>query len=65
MTDDEIHGLASRIAKALNWPMRDVQSFSLPALRDLVRPVDPALAAEITGVIYRAEHVAPRRGRRR
>jgi hypothetical protein len=65
MTDDEIQSLAIRIAKQLNWSLAQVQSFSLPALRDLVRPVNPTLANEISHVIQKAEHVAPRRRRRR
>jgi hypothetical protein len=40
--------LHERIAHALGWPLKDATSFSLPALRDLVRPVSPKLAAEIT-----------------
>lgn len=42
---DDLH---RRIAAVLEWSTSDVQSMSLPALRDLVRTVDPALAAEIT-----------------
>lgn len=40
--------LHERIAKALGWTVEQAQSFSLPALRDLVRPVSPKLAHEIT-----------------
>ena len=39
--------LRSRIAHALGWSEADVRSFSLQALRDLVRPVDAGLAREI------------------
>lgn len=45
------------IAKTLGWTVAETQSFSLPALRDLVRPVDSKLAHEITQVMqggYRA-----------
>jgi DNA-binding Lrp family transcriptional regulator len=48
--------LHARIAAALNWPMRDVQSMSLQSLRDLVRPVDPALADEISRKVQSAGH---------
>lgn len=38
--------LKSRIAAALSWSERDVNSFSLAMLREIVRPVSPKLAAE-------------------
>lgn len=44
-SSDSLH---ARIAKALGWTVKEAQSFSLPALRDLVRPVSPKLAEEIT-----------------
>lgn len=40
--------LHERIALALGWTVADVQSFSMPALRDLVRPVSQKLAHEIS-----------------
>lgn len=40
--------LHERIAQALGWTVEQAQSFSLVALRDLVRPVYPKLAHEIT-----------------
>lgn len=40
--------LHERIAEALGWTIEQTQSFSLPALRALVRPVSPKLAREIT-----------------
>jgi len=51
--------LDERIAKALGWTVEQVRSFSLPALRDVVRPVSVKLAHEITlqiqsGSIYEA-----------
>lgn len=49
--------LHERIAATLGWSMRDVQSLSLPSLRDLVRPVSPALAEEIGDVIQTGSHV--------
>jgi hypothetical protein len=36
-----------RIAEALGWSVADVRSFSLPSLRDMVRPDHPKLAHEI------------------
>jgi hypothetical protein len=44
-SSDSLH---ARIAKALGWTVKEAQSFSLPALRDLVQPVSPKLAEEIT-----------------
>jgi len=40
--------LHERIAQALGWTLESTQSFSMPALRELVRPVSPKLAAAIT-----------------
>ncbi len=40
--------LRERIAATLGWTPGDVDSFSLLTLRDLVRPVSPKLANEIT-----------------
>lgn len=48
MVDKMLH---EKIAKALGWSLSDVKSFSLQSLRDLVRPVDSALAEEITKAI--------------
>jgi hypothetical protein len=39
--------LHARITKALNWPIEDAQAFSLQALRDLLRLVDPELSHEV------------------
>lgn len=49
--------LHDAIAKALGWSDRDVKSMSLPALRDLVRPVNRALADEISHVLARGGHI--------
>ncbi len=49
--------LHQRIAEALGWSLEDVQSFSLPALRELVRPVSPKLADHITETIHLGMHV--------
>ncbi len=43
--------LHERIADALGWTVYDAKRFSLISLRDVVRPVFPKLAAEITDVI--------------
>jgi hypothetical protein len=40
--------LHERIAKALGWTVEEARSFSLPALREVVRPVSMKLAYEIT-----------------
>jgi len=60
--------LHDRIAKVLGWSERDVRSLSMQSLRDLVRPVDPELAKEMSYAIQSGAYVrgepAPRRGRR-
>ena len=48
--------LNARVAEALGWSEEQVRSFSLQALRDLVRPVSPKLAREIT-IAIRSERV--------
>lgn len=60
--------LHERVAKALGWSVRDAQSLSMQALRELVRPVDANLARELdhlirSGAYIRGEPLA-RRGRR-
>jgi hypothetical protein len=40
-----------RIAKTLGWELADVKTMSYNGLRDLVRPLDPELAKEITHII--------------
>lgn len=40
--------LHERIARVLGWTVEQAQSFSLPTLRELVRPVSAKLAHEIT-----------------
>lgn len=49
--------LHDRIAKALGWSTRDVQSLSMQSLRDLVRPVDPQLAQEMSYVIQSGRYI--------
>lgn len=46
-----------RIAKALGWTVEQTHGFSLAALRDLVRPVDPALADEISRQIQSGSYI--------
>jgi hypothetical protein len=53
--------LQERCAKALGWSLKDAQSVSLLALRDLVRPVDSSLALEISRHIQEGDYVAKRR----
>jgi len=52
-----MHGLHERAAKALGWPVEDTKSFSLPGLRELVRPIDLQLAIDIDGTIQAGLHV--------
>lgn len=40
--------LVERVAVELGWTTEQVQSFSLPSIRDIVREVSPKLAHEIT-----------------
>jgi hypothetical protein len=49
-----------RIAKALGWTVEEARSFSLPALREVVRPVSMKLAYEITLAIQNASIVEAR-----
>lgn len=49
-----------RIAAALGWTLRDVNSMSMQSLRELVRPVDPSLAADITQHITSGAYIVRR-----
>jgi hypothetical protein len=49
--------LHERIAIALGWSVRDTQSMSLQALRDIVRPVNAKLAHEIDTTIRSGEYL--------
>jgi hypothetical protein len=42
---DNLH---ARVAAVLGWTESETQSFSLLSLRELVRPVSPKLAHELT-----------------
>lgn len=49
-------------ARVLGWTVEQTHSISLASLRELVRPVDPALAEDISRVIAAGSHVARREG---
>ena len=49
--------LHERIAAALGWSVSDVKSFSLITLRDLVRPVSPKLAHEISVALKAGDYL--------
>ena len=50
-------GLNARIAEALGWSERDVRSFSLLTIRELLRVKHPKLAAEITALVASGGHI--------
>lgn len=50
--------LHQRIASTLQWPLEEVQSFSLPTLRELIRPLSSKLVHEISSFMRSAEYVA-------
>lgn len=60
MSQYDIDKLHERIAVVLSWSVSDVQAHSLPALRDLVRPVASKLAHEITRAIAEGAHTHTR-----
>lgn len=49
--------LHEQIAKALGWSLQDTLSLSLQSLRDLVRPLNPKLAQEITLYIQNGSYL--------
>jgi len=49
--------LHQRIAETLGWPLKETLAFSLQSLRELVKPVSPKLASEITKVIHSESYV--------
>lgn len=59
--------LHARIAEALGWTEQQAQSVPLQGLRELVRPVSPKLAAEITNEIQSGRYIVgePLRPKRR
>jgi hypothetical protein len=50
--------LHDRVAHALGWTPAETRSVSMQSLRDLVRPVDPDLAQEISHVIQSGAYVS-------
>ena len=54
-----MNDLHKRIALALGpkWTEKDVASFSLPTMREMVRERHPALAAEIADILERGAHI--------
>lgn len=59
---DDVHGvvmtsLHARAAAALGWSVADAQSLSLQSLRDLVRPIAPDLAADISEAVSTGRHI--------
>lgn len=71
----DIDQIRKRVAEKLGWTIGEVNTLSLPALREMVRPVSPKLAYEITlamsSPVYfrhparRSNPLAKRRQRRR
>jgi hypothetical protein len=55
----EAMGLHTRIATALGWTEREVRSFSLLTLREILRPKHPKLAEEITRLVASGQHIFP------
>jgi hypothetical protein len=57
--------LHERVAEALGWTVSEVQSLSLSSLREMVRPVSPKLAHELTLATQNPQSlVKPRKVRR-
>jgi len=52
-----VSDLHKRIAEAVGWTEEEAKSFSLPALREVVRPVDAKLAYEISVVMNSPSYV--------
>jgi len=52
-----VSDLHERAARALGWSVHDTQSMSMQALREVVRPVDPALAREMDFLIQSGAYV--------
>jgi hypothetical protein len=57
--------LHERAAAALGWSVPDTQSMSLQSLREVVRPVNPALAVEMDREIRSGRYIVGERRRRR
>lgn len=54
MTVDEIK---ERVAELMKWKRKDVDSFSLPALREFVRGKDPELDAAMLEMVESGGHL--------
>jgi hypothetical protein len=52
--------MKQRIAETLNWSIADANSLSFHSLRDLVRPLDPKLADEISDAIKTGAYITDR-----
>jgi DNA-binding cell septation regulator SpoVG len=52
-SSDNLH---ARIAQALNWKEEETKQFSMQSLRDLVRPISPKLAQEISQAIQSKDY---------
>lgn len=59
--------LHERIAKKLGWTVAEARSFSLPALRELLRPIPGSekLVAEMTELIRSGRVILPMEGEER
>jgi hypothetical protein len=57
--------LRERIAEALGWKVEDTHSFSLHTLREIVRPVSPKLANELSIVIRDGSYIVGEKHRPR
>jgi hypothetical protein len=51
-------GVLERVSKALNWPIEDVRSMSTASLREVVRPVSPKLAHELSLILWRDQDIS-------
>jgi hypothetical protein len=60
----KIDDLRDRIARVLGWSAKDVDSFSLPTLRELIRPKHPQLVAEIDETLRTGAHLFTKESRR-
>lgn len=49
--------LHEKIADRLKWKVDEVASFSLAALRDLVKPLDSNLASEVSDALHCRAHL--------
>lgn len=49
--------LHERIALALGWSKRDVRSFSLLTVREMLRPKHPKLYDEVTRLVESGDHI--------